>query len=177
MSNAFIGQVVLFAGNFAPRNWAFCNGQIMSINQNTALFSILGTTYGGNGQTTFALPDLRGRVPVSAGQGPGLSNYVLGEMIGTENVTLTINQMPTHTHFVNANAATGNAGSPSGAIWAEGAGRPPPSTYTTGAPGSPVTMSSSALQPVGGNQPHPVLQPLLALNYIICLQGIFPTRN
>ena len=105
MASPFIGQITLFAGNFAPRGWAFCNGQLLSIAQNTALFSILGTTYGGNGQTTFALPDLRGRVPVHAGQGPGLSNYDLGQQGGAESVTLTTAQMPAHTHPANANAS------------------------------------------------------------------------
>src|SRR5215831_10605748 len=109
MSEPFVAQIQIFAFNFAPRGWAFCNGQILSIAQNTALFSLLGTTYGGNGQTTFALPDLRGRVPLSSGLGPGLSNYDFGEMAGTETVTLITNQMPVHNHAVPATGLTGTA--------------------------------------------------------------------
>src|SRR6185295_12464655 len=114
MSEPFIGMIVMFAGNFAPRNWAFCNGQLLSIAQNTALFSILGTTYGGDGRTTFALPDLRGRVPIHPGQGPGTSNYSLGQQGGVENVTVTQNQLPAHSHGVNAVAQGGNQASPVG---------------------------------------------------------------
>src|SRR5437899_12703586 len=109
----FIGEIVMFAGNFAPRGWAFCNGQILSIAQNTALFSILGTTYGGNGQTTFALPDLRGRVPMHPGQGPGLTNHTLGEVAGSETTTLLSSNMPQHTHALNCNSAAGTQPSPS----------------------------------------------------------------
>jgi microcystin-dependent protein len=109
MSNPFLGQVIIFAGNFAPKGWAFCNGQLLAISQYTALFSLLGTTYGGDGRTTFGLPDLRGRVAVSAGQGPGLSNYTLGEQTGTETVTLSTQQMPQHNHIVNANNNTSGA--------------------------------------------------------------------
>src|SRR4051794_10683767 len=108
MSEPFIGEVIMFAGNFAPRGWALCQGQLLSIAQNTALFSILGTTYGGNGQTTFALPDLRGRVPLGQGQGPGLSSYVLGEVAGNENVTLISTQMPQHNHLLNCNSDSAN---------------------------------------------------------------------
>src|SRR5512140_216933 len=116
MSTPFIGEIVMFAGNFAPRSWALCNGQLLPIAQNTALFSILGTTYGGDGRTTFALPDLRGRVPVHPGQGPGLSNYVLGEMAGTENTTLLINNMPAHNHTLNAVSDAGDTAAPAGAL-------------------------------------------------------------
>jgi microcystin-dependent protein len=169
MSEPFIGQIQIFPYNFAPRGWAFCNGQIMSIAQNTALFSLLGTTYGGNGQTTFALPDLRGRVPVSAGQGPGLSNYVLGEVIGTENVTLLSTQMPQHNHGLNASTGTKVGTTPAGNVLG-GA-----SIYITAAPDS--VMAPASIGPAGGNQPFSVIQPLLCLNYCIALEGIFPSRN
>lgn len=179
MSEPFIAEIRMFAGNFAPNGWAFCDGQLMSINQNEALFSLIGTFYGGNGQSTFALPDLRGRVPMHAGQGPGLSPYVIGEKTGTENVTLITNQMPQHTHLVNADSTNGNAASPSGALWAEGPGGRGqiPLQYTTGAPSAPVTMNPGALQFSGANQPHPNLQPSLTVSFIIALVGIFPSRG
>jgi microcystin-dependent protein len=175
MSEPFIGQITLFAGNFAPRGWAFCQGQLLSISQNTALFSILGTTYGGNGQTTFGLPDLRGRVPVQQGQGPGLSSYDLGQMSGQESVTLLSTQMPQHTHIAQASTGDGSAVA-TGAFWAS------PTDSTRGAglgytPTSDTTMSPSAIGLAGGNQPFPILQPLLGLNFIIALEGIFPSRN
>ncbi|MCW2572782.1 MAG: Tail Collar domain protein [Frankiales bacterium] len=169
MSQAFIGEIVLFAGTFAPRNWAFCDGQIMSIQQNAALFSILGTTYGGNGQTTFALPDLRGRVPLGPRQGPGLSSYVLGEAGGEESHALTTSELPAHTHTAqlpvsSAEETTNRAerGSP-----AKGGVYGPPDVAGPG-----VTVATA-----GSNVPHNNLQPHLALNYIICLFGIFPSRN
>ncbi|ACL59739.1 phage tail protein [Methylobacterium nodulans] len=181
MSEPFIGEIILFAGNFAPRGWAFCNGQILSIAQNTALFSILGTTYGGNGQTTFALPDLRGRVPVSAGQGPGLSPYSLGQITGSETVTLIASQMPAHTHSVAADAAAGTVDSPNGANLAKPITAVRPATavngYTSGNPTEPVTLAPATIGVAGGSQPHNNLQPTLALNYIIALEGIYPSRN
>lgn len=183
MSEPYIGQIVLFAGNFAPRGWAFCDGQILSIAQNTALFSILGTTYGGNGQTTFGLPDLRGRVPlhVGNGQGPGLSPYVLGQQSGTENVTLNVQQMPQHNHLVTGDVTPGSSPSPSGGNFAQTAtsARPPvvSNSYTTGTPTSPATLNPTTIQPAGNSQPHPNIQPILGLNFIIALQGIFPPRN
>src|SRR5215472_14207563 len=119
MSLPFLGEIFMFAGNFAPRGYALCNGQLMSIQQNTALFSILGTTYGGNGTTTFALPDLRGRSPIGTGQGPGLTDIVLGEMAGTENVTLTTNNMPSHTHSLNADSNPASVSAPAGSVLAD----------------------------------------------------------
>lgn len=176
MSEPFIGQLMLVPYNFAPQGWAFCQGQILSIAQNTALFSLLGTTYGGNGQTTFALPDLRGRVPVSSGQGPGLSNYSLGQVSGSENTTLLTTNMPAHTHTataaLNANSGPANDSLPNGNFLAEG------SIYNSS---SNATMNSNAvavsLSPAGGNQPFNNVQPILALNWVIALQGIFPSRN
>lgn len=177
----FIGQICLFPYNFAPRGWAFCNGQILSISQYTALFSLLGTTYGGNGQTTFALPDLRGRVPVSSGQGPGLSNYDLGQVGGSEGVTLNVNQLPSHNHMLmgSGNAATVN--SLNGNVLASSNGTTGDeqavgvNTYTTA--GSPATADPSSISQTGGNQPAPIVQPYLAMNYCIALEGIFPSRN
>lgn len=175
----YIAEIRLFAGNFAPRGWAFCQGQILSIAQNTALFALLGTTYGGNGQTTFALPDLRGRVPVGTGQGPGLSNVTLGEVGGAPTHTLIITEMPAHNHTaqttVNA-AATGTTTSPSGNYPAGSTARDNIYNNTSNAtmnPGMAQTMVGIA----GGSQPHNNMQPYLGLNYIICMEGIFPSRN
>jgi microcystin-dependent protein len=174
MSEPFIGQIQIFPYNFAPRGWAFCQGQILSIAQNTALFSLLGTTFGGNGQTTFALPDLRGRVAVGAGQGPGLGNYTLGELTGVENETMTVNQMPAHNHTFNihVNSSEGGTNSPAGGYL--GKADPGPYAATT-------DNTNMGAQPptglAGGSQPFSILQPLLCLNYCIALQGIFPSRN
>ena len=167
MSEPFLGEIILFAGNFAPRGWAFCNGQILSIAQNTALFSILGTTYGGNGVTTFALPDLRGRVPVHPGQGPGLSQYDLGQVGGSETVTLSVNELPQHTHRQPATNAEQTTNRPNGALPARGG--------VYGAVSDDSLLGPTT--PAGGNQPHNNIQPYLALNYIIALEGIFPSRN
>jgi microcystin-dependent protein len=172
MSEPFLGQIMLVPYNFAPRGWAFCNGQILPIAQNTALFSLLGTTYGGNGQTTFALPDLRGCVPISSGQGPGLSNYSLGERGGTETVTLTVNQMPTHNHLVNVNTDNGETGRIADTYLSNSSETP-----YNGSLASPGTMAPQMISNVGGNQPFEILQPYLTLNYCIALEGIFPSRN
>lgn len=174
MSDPFIGQITLFAGNFAPRGWAFCDGQLLPISQNTALFSILGTTYGGDGRTTFALPDLRGRVPLHPGQGPGLSNRQLGEAGGTENVTLLVNQMPNHTHAAQADAGTATQQNPTNHVLAsEAAGVT--ATYSSNPPNT--TMNPQAIGATGGSQPHNNMPPFLGVNFIIALQGIFPSRN
>ncbi|HEY5999198.1 MAG TPA: tail fiber protein [bacterium] len=159
----------MFAGNFEPWPWFFCDGRLLQIVQHTALFSILGTTYGGNGTTTFALPDLRGRFPVGIGQGPGLSPHDLGEVAGTESVALTSNQMPAHTHQLQALNAAGTTSSPAGAVQA--AGR---NLYAAGSPNA--TLSGAAVSATGGSQPHPNMPPYLGINYIICVEGIFPTR-
>lgn len=178
-----IAEIRMFAGNFAPRNWAFCNGQIMAISQNTALFSILGTTYGGNGQTTFALPDLRGRVPVGAGQGPGLPNITLGEASGTPTTTLLTTNMPAHAHSFSASGSmacktgSGDADSPGGNI---PAGSATDENYAAPASGNgsmaPINVSGNT-GVAGGSQPFSIMQPYLGMNYIICLFGIFPSRN
>jgi microcystin-dependent protein len=167
VSEPFLGEIRLLPFNFAPRGWAFCQGQIMSIAQNTALFSLLGTTYGGNGQTTFALPDLRGRVAVSAGQGPGLSDYVLGEVTGSESVQLLANQLPAHVHAQPVSNAASSSSRPNGNVPSAGG------SYTTPSDGGSFAPTTSA----GNNQPFPIVQPLLVLNYCIALAGIFPSRN
>lgn len=179
----YIGQILLFAGNFAPKYWAFCQGQIMSISQNTALFSILGTTYGGNGQTTFALPDLQGRVPVGAGQGPGLSTWALGQQQGVESVTLTTNQMPMHNHnfMVSNNFAATPAASGANNYLAVSNGTYGGDTvvvnmYNTDTSPTDI-LGSKSIGISGGSLPHQNIQPSLGLNYIICLYGIFPSRN
>lgn len=176
MSQPFLGSILMFGGNFAPRGFAFCNGQILSIAQNTALFSILGTTYGGNGQTTFALPNLQSRVPMHAGNGPGLSPRDLGEQAGIENVTLITTEMPAHTHSATGLAAVGDQTSPASATWAiVGAQRNPTPLYAP-AP-SNTTMNPSVIQPAGGGQPHENMSPFLAISFIIATSGIFPPRN
>ena len=173
--DAYIGQIIIFAGNFAPKGWAMCNGQLMSIQQNAALFSILGTYYGGNGTSTFGLPDLRGRAPISMGQGPGLPDYALGEMGGVNNVSLTLAQMPAHTHTFNADANSAATTDPTNAYMGNiGAGNTP-AIYSTNNPN--VAMGAQSIAPAGGNLPVSIMQPYLAVNYIICLAGIFPSRN
>jgi microcystin-dependent protein len=170
MTEPFLGELRLMPYTFAPQGWAFCNGQILSIAQNTALFSLLGTTYGGDGRSTFALPDLRGRVPISAGQGPGLSNYTLGEVSGTETVTLDTTQLPAHRHTVVANSGPASTGRPDGAVPA----RTSANAYAV-APDE-TAMNAGMLGVSGGSQPHNNLQPFLVLNWCIALQGIFPSR-
>ena len=168
----FIGQIILVAGNFAPGGWAQCNGQLLSIAQNSALFSILGTTYGGDGVTTFGLPDLRGRVPVHPGQGQGLSNYTLGEKAGAENVTLTIQQMPIHGHGFTPGCSTDppNAQTPENGVPAQLDNQ----VFAT-EPNAAMRPGNSSN--AGGSQPHSNLQPYLCVNFIIATQGIFPTRS
>jgi microcystin-dependent protein len=169
MADPFLGEIILFGGNFAPSGWAFCNGQLLSISQNTALFSLLGTTYGGDGMSTFALPNLQGRAPIHAGQGPGLSPYLQGQSGGTESVTLDQRTMPAHSHAARGVNAAATATSPTNnAVGVKSA------LYV--APDS-ATAACKSLASAGGGQPHNNLQPYLALNYIIALQGIFPSRS
>ncbi len=177
-----IGIIKLFAGNFAPRGWAFCEGQLLPIAQNTALFSILGTTYGGNGQTTFALPDLRGRVALHAAQGPGLSPYDLGQTGGAEAVTLTIAEMPTHNHAPNVVTTDATEHTP-GTNGANAMAAPVDSSLNSvmgfnNANNTPILpMTGSMTTAAGNSQAHQNMQPYLALNYIICMEGVFPSRN
>ena len=178
MAEPYIGQIIMFGGNFAIRGYAFCSGQLLSISQNTALFSILGTTYGGNGQTTFGLPDLRGRVPIHFGQGPGLSNYQLGQTGGSESVTLNANQIPAHSHTATAHAvsAAGNANAAAGNAWAKDAGTQS-ATYSNAAPDATMSANAVTIGNAGGNQPHPNVQPYQCVNFLIALQGFFPPRD
>jgi microcystin-dependent protein len=177
MSEPFLAEIIMFAGNFAPRGWAFCQGQILSIAQNTALFSLLGTTYGGNGQTTFALPDLRGRVPVGTGQGPGLPSINLGEVSGEPTHTLIITEMPAHNHQAQAqgNSNTGDNPGPAGNTWAVSDARA--NNYINAAPNGPMAANTVTVGIAGGSQPHNNMQPYLGMNYIIAIAGIFPSRN
>lgn len=169
----FIGEIKLVPYNFAPQGWAFCNGQLMAISQNTALFSLLGTTYGGDGQTTFGLPNLQGKVAVTQGQATSGSNYTLGETAGVPTVTLTTQQMPTHTHQIAVSNVAGTQISPVGHVLAVAPG-------AVGNVYDPVgkgTIAGNPLNPAGGSQPHDNHQPYLVLNYIIALEGVFPARN
>lgn len=169
----FLGEIRMFAGNFAPTGWAFCQGQLLPIAQNQALFALLGTTYGGDGRTTFALPDLRGRVPVGFGQGPGLSYKDLGQQFGTETVTLTTAQMPAHSHTVNAVNSEGNQNLPTNSLPANT--KTLDKEYSDAA--SNTTMKSGMIGITGSSQPVNISQPSLGVNFIIALQGIFPSRN
>jgi microcystin-dependent protein len=174
MSEPFLGEIKMFGGNFAPRGYALCDGQLLPISQNTALFSILGTTYGGDGRTTFGLPDLRSRVPVHAGTGPGLSPYALGQKGGAETVTLTVNNLPPHSHAALAAGPAGNSNDAIGNIWADDAGVSS-ATYSSAAANG--TMRGDAIGNTGSGQPTVNLQPYQAVNFIIALQGLFPSRN
>ncbi|MEO8128276.1 MAG: tail fiber protein [Bryobacteraceae bacterium] len=168
----FIGLISMFGGNFAPRGWALCNGQLMSISQNSALFSILGTTYGGDGQTTFGLPNLQGRVAVHAGQSPGTSSYQLGQVGGTENVSLLAGNLPAHTHMVSG-SQTPTSSDPAGLVPAnENVSR----TALYGAPDGTL-MSPAMNSMVGGNLPFGIVQPYECVNFIIALEGVFPSRS
>lgn len=174
MAEPFIGQITLFAGNFAPRGWALCQGQILAIESNESLYSLIGTTYGGNGTTTFGLPDLRGRIPVGIGRGTGLSQWAIGERQGTETTVLNINQMPSHSHPLQASSDTGDNTDPTGRILATDAADEKPYEPTAE---QPQALLNSAVLNVGNNQPHDNRAPWMALNYIIALLGIFPSRN
>lgn len=174
MSEPFIAEIMMFAGNFAPRGWAFCSGQLLPIAQNQALFALIGTIYGGNGTTTFALPDLRGRMPMHPGQGPGLSSHSLGEVAGSENVTLTTSQIPSHAHSVAPGAASGEGqtAQPTGNVPA--AGEEPTKPY---APTGNTSLAPTTTSAVGGSQPHQNMPPYLCVNFVIALVGIFPPRD
>ena len=170
MSEPFLGEIRLFGFNFAPNGWAMCNGQLLPINQNQALFALLGTQYGGNGTSTFALPDLRSRLPLHQGQGNGLSSYTIGETIGAETVTLTQAQLPSHSHQAHASNVKATSKNPSGLV----PGHPPDDTYA--APDGTI-MNAGTIAATGGSQPFDNRQPLLVLNFCIALAGIFPSRN
>jgi len=168
----FIGEIRLFASWYAPRGWAFCNGQLLQISQYSALFSLLGTNYGGDGRTTFALPDLRGRVPIHAGSGPGLSSRNLGQKGGQESVALAVAQMPAHTHQAVASDIPAQAVSPEGNVWGATS-----RTRLYSPTGSPVNMAPGAISQTGASMAHANMPPFIVINYIIALQGIFPPMN
>ncbi len=195
-----MAEIRLFSGDFAPRNWAFCNGSVLAISTNQALFALLGTTYGGNGMTTFSLPDLRGRTVIGQGAGPGLSQRIIGEVVGAPTETLTLNQLPAHTHIAQITAGTasgsatlygvnsgGGSATPGGNYLAEDNGAGSTAYASSGTPvamngGSAAITNVQAVTTVsigsnGGSQAHTNMQPSLALNYIICIAGIFPSRN
>ncbi len=169
MSSPFIGEIRMFGGNFAPVGWAFCDGQTMDISQNDALFTLIGTTFGGDGQTTFNLPDLRGRLPIHMGQGSGLTNRTIGESAGVESVTLTTNQIPSHVHAALGQSAAGNQPSPSGNVWASSS-----LNQFSSSPAN-VTMHPASIGAGGGSQPHDNFMPYLCVNFIISLFGVYPS--
>ena len=175
MSEPFVGEIRMFAGNFAPRGWAFCDGQLLAVSQNDALFSLLGTIYGGDGRTTFGLPDLRGRLPIHAGHGPGLSERRLGAKGGAEKVTLTVNQLPSHNHSWRASTVAATLTSPVG---------PPPASLAQSQADIyrseldlPTNLSSQAVSNTGGSRSHTNLMPFLCVHFIIALFGIYPSRH
>lgn len=170
-----IGTIMWFAGNFAPKTWSFCQGQTISIASNTALFSILGTTFGGNGTTNFQLPDFQGRASIGNGNGPGLTPRALGQKVGENQTTLTVNNLPAHNHSLNGVAAPGALSTPGGNYMANtgNADR----EYFTGAGAPLVNMNATGIAPSGGSQPFNNAQPYLGMNFIICTYGIFPSRN
>ncbi len=169
----YLGEIRMFAGSFAPRGWAMCNGQLLPVNQNQALFSLLGTTYGGNGQTSFALPDFRGKVPVHFGQGSGLSAYSLGQTGGSETATISISQMPAHSHQVNALTAEGNQNSPTGNLPANTKNLD--KEYSTAT--ADTTMNAAMIGNTGGGQAFSIKAPTNTVTFIIAITGIFPSRN
>lgn len=173
MSEPFIAEIRIFAGNFAPRNWAFCNGQLLPVAQNTALFSLVGTTYGGDGRTTFGLPDMQGRAPMHPGRGPGLTSRRLGEKTGAEIASVNDTQMASHSHTARGSENTAVSSEPANNYVARGAGRGV-NSYLNSDTG---IGASKELLPTGGGQVHNNMQPYLALNFIIALQGLYPSRS
>jgi microcystin-dependent protein len=177
MSDQFVGEIRAFGFNFAPTGWALCNGQLLPISQNTALFSLLGTMYGGDGKTTFALPNLQACAPLNAGQGPGLSNYDQGQTGGEAAITLLLSQMPVHAHAAFASPAGGGQAAPQGNVWGTASvGRQSENRYAQ-ASGTSPSMNAVALAPAGGGQPHNNMPPYCVLNFCIALQGIYPPRS
>lgn len=171
MAQPYIGEIRMFGGNFAPVGWALCNGQLLPISENEALFQLIGTTYGGDGESTFALPDLQGRVPMHMGTGPTGESYLIGEMAGDEQVTLTTNQIPNHTHALIATTQNAIDALPEGKLLAQ----PEVNLYTPA--GSALIMHNQLIEAVGGSQPHENMQEFLVINFIISLFGIFPTQT
>ncbi len=174
MADPFVAEIRMFPFNFAPKGWAWCDGQLLPLSQNTALFSLLGTTYGGNGKSNFALPDLQGRAPMHPGQGPGLSLHDLGETGGSETVSLLESEIPSHAHTLRANSDTATRSAPGVALLARAIGRP---AYQSVTNGNLTSMNDNSLAPAGGDQPHNNLQPYLTVYFCIALQGVFPPRT
>ncbi len=176
MSEPFVAEIRIFAGNFAPRSWAFCDGQLLPVSQNTALFSLIGTTYGGDGRTTTALPNLQGRTPMHAGRGPGLTSRRLGQRGGAEMVTVSEAQMPQHRHTMRAaNIPFGQVQAPSNTRTFDRSAKG--NAYQTNSTSNLVDMADQALPNAGGSQPHNNMQPFLTMNFIIALQGLYPSRS
>ncbi len=169
MSTPYIGEIRMVGFNFAPQGWALCNGQLLAIAQNDALFNLIGTTYGGDGQTTFALPDLQGRIPLHMGSGPALTPRTIGQVGGSENVTLTTNQLPAHAHTPQAHSANGSQSSPQNALWAGS----PAAGYSANA--AAIPMNNTLIGATGGSQPHTNVMSFQAINFVISLFGIFPS--
>ena len=174
MADPFVAEIRIFPFNFAPKGWAFCDGQLLPLSQNTALFSLLGTTYGGNGKSNFALPDFQGRAPMFWGQGPGLSLYDIGQTGGSETITLLESELPAHAHQASGGAGSGPT-SPANNTWGAGAGRTPPPVYTNTAPN--VNMAAATVSTAGTSAPQNNMQPYLTLSFCIALQGVFPPRT
>ncbi len=174
MADPFVAEIRIFPFNFAPKGWAFCNGQLLPISQNTALFSLCGTTYGGDGRSTFALPNMQGNAPMHPGQGPGLSLHDLGETGGSETVTLLVSTVPAHSHALVAQTTTGSKSTPAGNSLSRVSGATP---YLPPAGAALVPLSDQVIPPAGGDQPHNNLQPYLTLNFCIALQGVYPPRT
>jgi microcystin-dependent protein len=174
MGEPFIGEIRMFGGNFAPSGWAFCNGQLLPISENDALFNLIGTTYGGDGQDTFGLPDLQGRIPIHAGTGPSGNTYQLGEKAGVETVTLTTNQIPIHSHGpAQASSSDGTQSSPTNGVWAKSS----LGAYSSGSATVSMNVQALSLSVAGGSQPHDNMMPFLAISFIISLFGVFPSQN
>jgi microcystin-dependent protein len=166
----YVGEIRMFAGNFAPAGWAFCDGRTLPISENDVLFQLIGTTFGGDGEETFNLPNLQSRYPIHFGTGPSGITYQLGEMAGAESVTLTVQQIPSHSHPALGNTDPGNSGTPANSVWGE------PAAVSMYAPLTPnTTMDPVSVQPTGGSQPHENMMPFLCINFIISLFGVFPS--
>lgn len=174
MADPFVAEIRIFPFNFAPKGWAWCDGQLLPLSQNTALFSLLGTTYGGNGKSNFALPDLQGRAPMHPGQGPGLSLHDLGETSGSDTVTLLASEIPSHAHTLRGNNAAGDIPTPANTVLARFGNS---LTYQQTTNANLVSMAPESLAPTGGDQPHNNMQPYLTFYFCIALQGVFPPRG
>ncbi|MFT5083446.1 MAG: microcystin-dependent protein [Lentisphaeria bacterium] len=177
MSDPFYGEIRMFGGNFAPRNWAFCSGGLLAVADHNAVFSLLGTTYGGDGRTTFGLPDMRGRLPINQGTGPGLSPYPMGATPGVERVTLSINELPSHTHSLQASTDNSTSSNPGNDVLASHTDGDSPYTAVPTDPSRYQTMNSQTVASTGGNQSHTNMMPYQCVSFIICLVGLYPSRN